>query len=157
MIELTGPTRERLRQELAVLLRERAELSEGATVERADDYGDRAETLRRADDLARIDDRIRDINRLLVRGIATDRGGVALADGSRVTLRFEDGSVSTFYAAAITEEVPEDQQDDALSLSSPLGRALAGATEGNIVHYDTPDGPRQAEVLNIEPPNRTRP
>jgi transcription elongation GreA/GreB family factor len=156
---LTEHARQRLRDELEILREQRRDLGGGQGDEgRANDFGDNAETLRRADDVARIDDRIKEITRLLaagasVPGVNTDQdipGG--LADGTTVTLRFEDGSVQTLYAVAITEEVPEQEQDRALSLDSPLGCALAGHTPGDTIHYDTPDGPRQAEVVKLEPP-----
>jgi transcription elongation GreA/GreB family factor len=157
---LTEQARQRLRDELEILREQRRDLDGGQGDEdRANDFGDNAETLRRADDVARIDDRIKEITRLLAvgasaPGVNTDQdtpGG--LADGTTVTLRFEDGSVQTLYAVAITEEVPEQEQDRALSLDSPLGSALAGRGAGDTIHYDTPDGPRQAEVVKLEPPN----
>jgi transcription elongation factor GreA len=155
---LNEQARQRLADELEMLREQRRDL-EGGQGNEDNDFGDNAETLRRADDVARIDDRINEIIRLLavgvlVPGVNTDQdtpGG--LADGTTVTLRFEDGSVRTLYAVAITEEVPEQEQDRSLSLDSPLGRALAGRAAGDTIHYDTPDGPRQAEVVKLEPPN----
>jgi len=157
---LTEQARQRLRDELEILRDQRRDLDDGqGGGDRANDFGDRAETLRRADDVARIDDRIKEITRLLavgasVPGVNTDQDMPdGLADGTTVTLRFEDGSVQTLYAVAITEEVPEQDQDRSLSLDSPLGRALAGRGAGDTIHYETPDGPRQAEVVKLEPPN----
>jgi len=151
--------RQRLADELEMLREQRRDLEGGqGNNDRANDFGDNAETLRRADDVARIDDRINEIIRLLA--VGTSAPGVNteqdtpgwLADGTTVTLRFEDGSVQTLYAVAITEEVPEQEQDRSLSLDSPLGRALAGRAEGDTIHYDTPDGPHQAEVVKLDPP-----
>lgn len=153
MINLTEPTRERLCQERAVLLRERSDLDEGGSGGRSEDFGDNAERLRRADDLARLDSRIREINRLLVRGIDPGRIAGGLADGSRVTLRFEDGSQETLYVAAISEAVRDEDRDHSLSIDSPLGRALAGASPGDVVRYHTPGGARAAHVMAIEPPD----
>jgi len=160
---LTEQARQRLRDELEILRDQRRDLDDGqGGGDRANDFGDRAETLRRADDVARIDDRIKEITRLLGRrrvgpsvpGAGTDQDAAGgLADGTTVTLRFEDGSVQTLYAVAITEEVPEQEQDRSLSLDSPLGMALATRGAGDTIHYETPDGPRQAEVLKLEPPD----
>jgi hypothetical protein len=91
------------------------------------DSGDQADLLERADDLARMDRRITEIGHLLVgsRPGAAPENSQGPEDGTVVTLRFADGTVSTFQVVAITEQVPEDQQDEMLTADSPLGRALA--------------------------------
>jgi transcription elongation GreA/GreB family factor len=153
--ELTEQTCQHLREELDVLREQRGELGPLSDDE-VGDRGDAAEALRRADDAARIDARITEINRLLASGSPGPGPGIepdeGLPDGSTVTLRFDDGATATLRAAALPESVPDSERDNALSLDSPLGRALAGASAGDTVSYDTPGGERQAEVVKIEPP-----
>jgi transcription elongation factor GreA len=155
--ELTEQTRQHLREELDVLREQRDELGP-LSDEVAGDGADSAEQLRRADDAARIDVRITEINRLLaggspVPGAGTDPDAAdSLPDGSAVTLRFDDGTTATLRAAAFPEAIPDSERDDSLSLDSPLGRALAGTSAGDTVSYDTPAGERRAEVVKIEPP-----
>jgi transcription elongation factor GreA len=153
--ELTELTRKHLREELDALREQRGELGPLSDDE-VGDRGDAAEQLRRADDAARIDARIAEINRLMASGSASPGPGIepddGLPDGSTVTLRFDDGATVTLRAAALPEAVPDAERDDSLSLDSPLGRALAGASAGDTVSYETPGGERRAEVVTIEPP-----
>ena len=64
----------RLREELAVLRAQRDQLRGSAEDHRAADSGDRAEALRRADDVLRIEDRIKEIIHLLAAGPGTRAG-----------------------------------------------------------------------------------
>lgn len=158
---LSADARQRLEQELDVLRSRRADLDSGRMSEdRADDEADSAEMLRRADEVVRIDDRINEITRLMavggaVSGVSThaDTDG-GLADGTMVTLRFDDGGVRTLRAVAITEAVPEGEEDSSLTLDSPLGQALAGHDVGDSVSYETPEGTVRAEIVGIRAPGR---
>jgi transcription elongation factor GreA len=153
--ELSGHVEHRLRDELAVLRAQRDQLrGDGAEDHRAADAGDRAEAMRRADDVFRIEDRIGEINRLLVVGTgvwAARAEGGALAEGSTVTLRFPDGEEETFYASSVLDTAPEDAQIELLGLDSPLAKALAGHTAGDTISWVTPAGSHQADVVKIQP------
>jgi transcription elongation GreA/GreB family factor len=151
--ELAAHVQQRLRDELAAL-REQRDLLRGDNAEdrRAADTGDRAEALRRADDVFRIEDRISQINQLLTAGPAARAAGSrpdALAEGSTVTLRFADGDEETFYASSILDAAPEGPQVELLGLNSPLARAIAGHTAGDTISWVTPTGIQQAEVVAI--------
>jgi hypothetical protein len=74
-------------------------------------------------------------------------------DGTVVTLRFADGTVSMFRVVAITEEVPEDRRDEVLTVDRPLGRALAGRRVGDTITYGVSDSAAQAEVVAMQPPS----
>jgi transcription elongation factor GreA len=158
--EWTAATRARLEQELARVRDERRDLATSLAGEDPEDppggdSGDQADLLERADDLARMDRRITEIGHLLV----GSRPGVAPGDppgpedGTAVTLRFADGTVATFRVVTITEQVPEDQQDEMLTADSPLGRALAGRHVGDTITYSIPNGEAQAEVVAMQPPS----
>ncbi|MCX2180256.1 GreA/GreB family elongation factor [Streptomyces sp. SKN60] len=137
-----------LRRELAELRTERAAVA--VTLRGGDDaVGDRADEadeLQRADEVARLDERIARIEER-VRGAAV--AGAPSADavgvGSTVTVRFEDGGESTVHVGE-----PADADDPALVTSdSPLGAALLGRRAGDTVTYRTPGGPMNAVVVSV--------
>ena len=154
--ELNAAARERLERELAQVREQRHRLSvqlggeDPADPDRGD-TGDEAVQLEGLDDLARMDQRIDEIERLIAGPGALDEPP-GLADGTVVTLRFPGGDVATFRVVAITEEAPADDQDDVITADSPLGRALVGRRAGDTVTYSGPDGDLQAEVVDIHAP-----
>jgi transcription elongation GreA/GreB family factor len=112
-----------------------------------EDRGDQAQRLERADELARISARVREITDVLagrVKASSID----ALPEGAQVTVRFSDGSTDTMRVVTI----PEDSAD-MLTRDSPLGRALVGAQPGDRITYAGPDGTLVAEVVAIQPPS----
>jgi transcription elongation GreA/GreB family factor len=152
---LDGQVKQKLREELAVLRAQRDQLrDDSAEDHRAADSGDRAEALRRADDVFRIEDRIREITHLLTAGPATRAGSLdsgALSEGSTVTLRFPDGAEETFYASKILDTAPAYMRVELLGLNSPLAKALAGCSAGDTIRWRTPAGAQQAHVVTIQP------
>ena len=150
--ELPKDVERRLREELATLRAERDQLrGDSADDHRAADAGDRAEAMRLADDVFRIEDRITEINRLLTVGIsrpATSANSAALAEGTRITLRFADGDEETFYASSILDAAP-DPDMEVLGLGSPLAKAIAGKTVGDTISWVTPSGPQKADLVAI--------
>lgn len=156
--ELSEQSRQHLMAELETLNEQRDELGSLGNDDAVNDSGDAAEQIRRIDDATRLDDRIKEIKRLLAGGPSLNGAAIApeqergLADGTRVTLRFDDGDTETLYAAAIPESVPDEERANSLSLDSPLGQALADSAEGDTITYETPEGEQQAEVLKIETP-----
>lgn len=157
--ELSGLAQERLRDELAVLRAQRDQLrGDNAEDHRAADSGDRAEAIRRADDVFRIEDRISEINRLLTVGIApvATRGGPGLTEGSIVTLRFFGGDEETFLASSVLDTAPAGTQVELLGLDSPLAKAVAGHNAGDTVTWTTPTGNQEAEILAVRSPETRR-
>jgi transcription elongation factor GreA len=156
--ELSGHIQRRLRDELVVLRAQRDRLrGDNAEDHRAADTGDRAEALRSADDVFRIEDRINEINRVLTVGTASRAAGgksSTLVEGSTVTLRFPDGDEETFYASSIHDIAPEGTQAELMGLNSPLGKALAEHTAGDTITWTTPTGSQQAVVVTIQPLGR---
>lgn len=145
-------TRQRLEEELARLRARRAALA--TELDGRDSVGDRADhadVLEQADDVAWLDDRIAELTGLIARGGLPEPAADRLPHGSEVTLRFEDGEVSTLRVVAIPEEAAEDDAN-ALTLESPLGRALAGSVVGDIVQYRIPSGTALVEVLALRVP-----
>jgi transcription elongation GreA/GreB family factor len=158
---LDETVKQRLSEDLAVLRAQRDQLrGDSAQDHRAADSGDRAEALRRADDVFRIEDRIREINHLLTVGAAARAGSGdagALGEGSIVTLRFPDGDEETFYASSILNTAPAYMRVELLGLDSPLAKALAGRSAGDTIRWHTPTGAHQAHVVTIQPHPPTGP
>lgn len=143
-------TRRRLEEELARLQARRRVV--GSELDARDSVGDRADhadVLEQADDVAWLDDRIAEVTGLIARGGPPKPAAGRLPHGAEVTLRFDDGEVSTLRVVAIPEEITEDDEADALTLESPLGRALAGSEVGDIVQYGTPSGTALVEFLAL--------
>jgi transcription elongation factor GreA len=64
--------------------------------------------------------------------------GEAVEPGSVVQLRYEgDDDVDTYFYGSVEERGVEH---DIISPGSPLGQALAGATVGQAVSFDSPTG-----------------
>jgi transcription elongation factor GreA len=146
-------TRQRLEAELAQLRARRhalaAELDE---LDSAGDRADHADALEQADDIARLDERITKVSALIASGGVPEPAEARLPHGAEVTLRFDDGEVSTLRVVAMAEEVAEDDGAEAVTLDSPLGRALADSKVGDVVEYTTPSGPALVEVLALRMP-----
>lgn len=111
------------------------------------DRGDQAEVLETIDELSRLENRIADLTRRLAR---PDAPG-ALAAGTQVRLRYQDGTEETLRVGAASEAEGNDDIP-VLSTDSPLGRALVGKQVGDAVTFPTPAGTLAADVLALQPP-----
>jgi transcription elongation factor GreA len=67
--------------------------------------------------------------------------------GARVTV-VEDGFDPESYAIVGSAEA--NPGDGRISNESPLGKALMGHRVGDKIAFDTPGGPAEVEILNIE-------
>ncbi|KJS58679.1 GreA/GreB family elongation factor [Streptomyces rubellomurinus] len=139
----------RVAQEELARLRAEREKAAGTLRGEDDAVGDRADEadeLRRAAEVARLDDRIAEVEGRLeeaaVAGApATDVVGV----GSTVSLRFADGEEEVVEVS----ELAEVGERTLVTWDSPLGKALIGCHTGETVAYDTPVGAASATVLSI--------
>jgi transcription elongation factor GreA len=113
---------------------------------------DAADQIALADELTSIDDRIAEINWHLHGGRPESEVPGALPDGTEVTLRFPDGELVRLRVVAIVGEVPI-VDEHALSPDSPMGLALAGHRPGDVVKFETPQGPQQVELVAVRYPD----
>ncbi|WP_214815968.1 GreA/GreB family elongation factor [Exiguobacterium sp. s59] len=68
--------------------------------------------------------------------------------GNKVVIRERNDEETESYR--IVSEAEADLGQGSISSSSPLGRNLIGATVGQIVHVESPEGTLAFEVLSIE-------
>src|SRR5579875_2085428 len=116
------------------------------------DHGDAADAIQRADELADLDDRITQLDRLLLAGPSHAHDEGTLPDGTEVTLRFPDGAVVTMLVISVIEQTPVGREAETLTARSPLGLALVGHQPGDTIAYSTPQGQTQVELLDLKPP-----
>ena len=78
-----------------------------------------------------------------------DHGGDLLVQaGCIVSIRYEgDDDVEKYLLGSI-----EERRDDMIVMSpgSPMGQALIGASKGDTVTYEAPNGPLNVTVVDIE-------
>ncbi|MFJ9691623.1 GreA/GreB family elongation factor [Kitasatospora sp. NPDC101183] len=133
------------------LARLRAERDRAAGTLRGEDdaVGDRADEadeLQRADEVARLDDRIAEVQgRLAEAAVAGAPSTTVVGVGSTVTVRFGDGEEEVVEVT----ELAELGERTLVTWDSPLGKAIIGCHAGETVAYDTPAGAASATVLAI--------
>ena len=113
---------------------------------------DAADQIGLADELTAIDERIAGINWHLHGGRPESEVPGALPDGTEVTLRYPDGELVHLRVIAIVGDVPV-VDEHALAPDSPMGLALAGHRPGDVVTFETPQGPQQVELVAVRYPD----
>ena len=105
------------------------------------------ETARR--DHSRIEGRIGELEEFLsdVEVIPKIKNPIEVAFGVWVTVQNLDMPASKEYFLVSAQEAPLD--DSYLSVESPLGVAVLGAKEGDIVTFEAPAGTRKFKVIKI--------
>ncbi|MER7011499.1 GreA/GreB family elongation factor [Saccharopolyspora sp. NPDC000359] len=142
-------TRARLAEEIRSLRARRKRLvDELVQSSGPGDSGDASQELQGGDEVIAIDERIAELEKVLVGGIEVQ----GVAPGTEVVLRSSDGSTQTYKVVAIPEEALDGEEDFTMTSDSPLGLALAQAHQGDTVRYPTPDGDVEVEVLSIRRP-----
>lgn len=150
MSVLSAETRGRLQEELAALEAERARLLESISgSDDGRDAADQAERKMREFDIELLDVRIR---RLVDRIDAASKPHAetthdgTVREGEVVLLDFGDGTPERYVVGTLAEV---DDDVDAVTPSSPLGRALLGAVAGTSVSYRTPAGERTVRIVAV--------
>jgi transcription elongation factor GreA len=147
-------SRDRISAELARLRERRNRLELEVRNDRGSvsDHADAADAIQRADELAGLDERIGELDRLLRTGPSPSNGAGTLPGGTEVTLKFPDGSVVKMHVISVVEETPIGGEAETLTAGSPLGLALAGRRAGETVTYTTPLGEIHVELLDVKYP-----
>ncbi|PXY25992.1 nucleoside diphosphate kinase regulator [Prauserella sp. PE36] len=147
---LSPATRARLEKELESLREQRESLAPRLGEDPLGDSADQADLLERAEVVSRLDRRIAEVYDLLHGGPTADSES-ALPSGTKVSLKFSDGSVEDMVVVGFTEEADEDDAST-LTADSPLGRAITGHKKGDTITYRTPAGEVSAEILKLKLP-----
>ncbi|MFD0403607.1 GreA/GreB family elongation factor [Kitasatospora sp. NPDC059811] len=135
-----------VQEELAELRAERAKVVGTLRGEDVGDRADAADELQRADDVARLDERIAELEARVREGAAAGPPSTEVVGvGSTVTVRFADGVEETVEVA----ELAEVREETLVTADSPLGRALLGRHAGETVNYEAPNGAASAVVLSV--------
>lgn len=152
--KLSDETRERIAAELVRLRQRRDRLEAERDNDRGTvgDHGDAAQAIQRADEIAVLNDQIRELDWMLRTGAAPANKADTLPNGTEVTLRFPDGMVTTMQVVSVVEATPAGREAETLTAASPLGLALAGHRPGDTVTYSTPQGENQVELLDVKLP-----
>ena len=151
-VHLTQDTFDRLQRELEErTTTKRIEISRW--LERAREHGDIREN---ADyDAAKNEQghneaRIRHLEAMLRSAVVVEHAETdVVAPGTIVAIRMDDDDTTTEYLVGSIEE--RHESFDVLSVSSPLGQALTGASPGDIVEYAGPRRTFQVEVVGVRP------
>jgi transcription elongation factor GreA len=144
---LSAGARRQLEEELAQLREQRAAASPGLDeLGGPGDSADQADVLERAEVAAWLDRRIADVEDVLARGYPAESG---IANGTKITLRFEDGSEDSLQVVGVAGE---GDAAGSVTTDSPLGQALQGRKKGDEITYRTPGGEITATVVSIKPP-----
>ncbi len=127
--------RKEVAQRLHEALAEGGELIENAEYEAA------------KNEQAFVEGRIQELEYLLanahvVADAATDEVGI----GSKVRVRYEDGSEETYTVVGAAEASP---REGLISNESPLGKALMGHKTGDEVEVQAPDGAFKVKIVKV--------
>lgn len=144
---LSPATRARLERELQTLRQQRESLAPKLGEDPLGDSADQADLLERAEVVSRLDRRISEVTDLLYGGPTAEQE-TGLPSGTRVTLRFDDGSTEDMVVVGFADEA-EDDDTSSLTADSPLGHALVGRSEGDTVTYRTPRGEASAQIVKL--------
>jgi transcription elongation factor GreA len=95
-----------------------------------------------------VEGRIRTLEGLLARVeiIETVESADKVCLGSKVTVLEQGGAPEVFHLVGPTESDPLNGR---ISNESPLGRSLMGHGTGDHVVVNSPDGPREFEILGV--------
>ena len=149
---LTRATFERLQAELEDLTtRGRVEVARAIESARAlGDLSENGDYHAAKDSQGTMEARIRQLQHTLGKAVVVEQDAAStetVAAGAVVSIRYEgDDDVERFFVGSIEEQQPELS---VLSPGSPLGQALMGKGQGDVVEYEAPGGVLRVEIVQI--------
>ena len=151
-VALTPEGRRKLEAELKQLREERRPqvVQRLQSARQESEAWDNPEVAEAKDDLAFVDGRIRELERILAKAevISQPVTHNVVTLGSRVTLRNEEAEEEEVYFIVGSAEAQPGQ--GRISDKSPVGKAVLGHHVGDRVHVETPAGERELIIANIE-------
>jgi len=137
LVNLKGPEREAISKRLRFAIQQ-GDLSENADYHKA------------KEDQAFLEGRIQELEYLLKNATiieATSGVREVVEVGATVTVQEEDFAPETYYIVGAKEADPRNGR---ISNESPIGRAIIGARQGEIVTAETPGGQLRLKIIKIE-------
>lgn len=135
--QLKGPAREELAKRL------RHAISQGDLSENADYH-------KAKEDQAFLEGRILELEYVIKNAIVVEKTSIRYESvdvGARVTIQEEDYPPDTYDIVGAKEADPRSGK---ISNESPIGRALMGRREGDVIEANTPNGMIYLKILKIE-------
>lgn len=148
--QLTEYGHEQLKNKLAVLRQARTDARERIrTARKFCDFREDVTYTEAVREYERVEADIQDLERLLADvTIVESEQSEVVTFGNRVVIREGDEDTESYR---IVSEAEADLERGSISMTSPLGLSLIGATIGQTIQVETPGGTIQVEVLSIEP------
>lgn len=148
--QLTEYGHEQLKNKLAMLKQDRTDARERIrTARKFCDFREDVTYTEAVREYERVEADIQDLERLLADvTIVESEQSEVVTFGNRVVIREGDEDTESYR---IVSEAEADLERGSISMTSPLGLSLMGATIGQTIQVETPGGTIQVEVLNIEP------
>lgn len=149
--KLTETGHHQLTDRLAMLRRERTDARERVrTARKFCDFREDVTYTEAVRQYERIEADILELNHLLDDAtIVESVQSEVVTFGNRVVIREVQQEETERYR--IVSEAEAGLERGSISVTSPLGRRLMGATMGQTIQVETPGGTIQVEVLHIEP------
>lgn len=149
-LQLTENGHEQLKNKLTVLKQDRTDARERMrTARKFCDFREDVTYNEMVRDVERIEADLLELEHLLDEAIIVEsEQSEVVTFGNRVVIREGDEETESYR---IVSEAEADLERGSISMTSPLGRSLMGATVGQTIQVETPGGTIQVEVLNIEP------
>jgi len=111
------------------------------------DLSENSEYLGAKEELAFVEGRIKEIKTLIERAEITSKKATDGIDLGNTVIVEKDGVKNTY---TIVGEFEADPLQKKLSSTSPIGKALLGKKQGEIVHIDVPAGTLTFKILKIK-------
>jgi transcription elongation factor GreA len=149
-MEMTQSGLEARKKELADLKGQRPEIVQAIRTAAADkDFRENAPLDAAREEQGKIEARIRDLEEEIRRAEVVDaQGGSGVGVGATVTLRDMESGKDVTYTIVDTMEA--DPISFKISVSSPVGAAIAGRSEGAQVSVQTPKGARRYLINKVK-------
>ncbi|MDE2838542.1 MAG: transcription elongation factor GreA [Chloroflexota bacterium] len=149
-MEMTQSGLEARKKELADLKGQRPDIVQAIRIAAADkDFRENAPLDAAREEQGKIEARIRDLEEEIRRAEVVDSaGGSSVKVGATVSLRDLETKRDVTYTIVDTMEA--DPSSFKISVSSPVGAAIAGKTEGAEVSVQTPKGARKYVISKVK-------
>ena len=138
-----------LQEELELYKAKREENKKDISTARSfGDLSENSEYDEARDQQAKVEARIAELEYLIKNAEVVDTDTIknVVALGTSVVLKYADGKEVTYHIVGSNEVDPLNKK---ISDQSPIGRAVVGSKKGSTVIIETPNGEKEAKILNF--------